>query len=269
MIKCPACWQEIDDNESVCPKCGFVLRAGASNDVEIEIHNDSWNGNQSYYPQQNNYQKLNSDYSTIKKSNNMKSKDKAIISAAIVAIVVIVFVFAIPKGNSKSKKDYYDSYSYGNDYSYDYSYSSGVKTGKEGALNKAKSYLNTSAFSYTGLIEQLEYEGFSNSEATYGADNCGANWKDQALKKAKSYLNTSAFSESGLQEQLEYEGFTTEEAKYGVSNCGADWKQQASKKAASYLRSHSGWSRSELIDQLEYEGFTYDQASYGALQNGL
>ena len=84
MIKCPACWQEIDDNESVCPKCGFVLRAGASNDVEIEIHNDSWNGNQSYYPQQNNYQNLNSDYSPIKKSNNMKSKDKAIISVAIV-----------------------------------------------------------------------------------------------------------------------------------------------------------------------------------------
>lgn len=269
MIKCPACWQEIDDNESVCPKCGFVLRVGTSDDVEIEIQNDGGNDSQSFYPRQNNYQNLNSDYSPIKKNNNMKNKDKAIISAAIVAIVAIIFVFTIPKGSSKNKKDYYDSYSYGNDYSYDYSYSSGAKTGKEGALNKAKSYLNTSAFSYTGLIEQLEYEGFSNSEATYGADNCGANWKEQALKKAKSYLNTSAFSESGLEEQLEYEGFTSEEAKYGVANCGADWKQQASKKAASYLKSHSGWTRSELIDQLEYEGFTYDQASYGASQNGM
>lgn len=269
MIKCPACWQEINDDESVCPKCGFVLKVGYSDSVEIDIQNDNWNNTQSYNTPPNTYQNLNKEYSPIKKSNNMKSKDKAIISVAIVAIIAIIFVFAIPKGNNKSKKDYYDSYSYGNDYSYDYSYSSGAKTGKEGALNKARSYLNTSAFSYTGLIEQLEYEGFSNSEATYGADNCGANWKEQALKKAKSYLNTSAFSESGLQEQLEYEGFTTEEAKYGVSNCGADWKQQASKKAASYLKSHSGWTRSELIDQLEYEGFTYDQALYGASQNGL
>lgn len=269
MIKCPACWQEIDDNESVCPKCGFVLKVGYSDNVEIELQNDNWNNMQSYIFLPNNYQKLNSDYSLIKRSSNMKSKDKAIISAAVVAIVAILFISVLPKGNSNSKKEYYDSYSHSNDNSYSYSYSSGATTGKEGALNRAKSYLNTSAFSYAGLIEQLEYEGFSNSEATYGVDYCGANWKEQALKKAKSYLNSSAFSESGLQEQLEYEGFTSEEAQYGVLNCEADWKQQASKKAASYLRVHSNWTRSDLIEQLEYEGFTYDQALYGASQNGL
>lgn len=138
---------------------------------------------------------------------------------------------------------------------------------QQNALERANSYLKSSAFSYDGLVEQLEFEGFSHSEAVYGADLCGADWKDQALKKALSYLRSSSFSESGLIEQLEFEGFTSTEAKYGVDNCGADWNEQAAKKAASYLR-HSSFSRSDLIDQLEFEGFTYAQAVYGVEQNG-
>jgi len=41
------------------------------------------------------------------------------------------------------------------------------------ALEKARSYLDFSAFSYTGLIEQLEFEGFSHAQAVYGADAVG------------------------------------------------------------------------------------------------
>ena len=137
--------------------------------------------------------------------------------------------------------------------------------GEEQALKKAKSYLRSSAFSYEGLIDQLEYEGFSYSEAVYGVENCGADWKEQALKKAKSYLRSSAFSYEGLIDQLEYEEFTPEEAKYGVDNCGADWYEQAVKKAESYLK-HMSFSYSELVDQLEFEGFTSDQAQHGASQ---
>ncbi len=161
--------------------------------------------------------------------------------------------------------------------------SDSISRGNTNALEKAKSYLNYSAFSYKGLIEQLEFEGFSTEEATYGADNCGADWKEysnsndssdsisrgntNALEKAKSYLNYSAFSYKGLIEQLEFEGFSTEEATYGADNCGADWNEQAVKKAKSYL-SYSSFSRSELIEQLEFEGFTAEQAAYGASQNG-
>ncbi len=75
-------------------------------------------------------------------------------------------------------------------------------------------------FSYTGLIEQLEYEGFTNDQATYGVDNSGANWNEQAAKSAKSYLEYSSFSREGLIEQLEYEGFTHEQAVYGVQQNG-------------------------------------------------
>ena len=77
--------------------------------------------------------------------------------------------------------------------------------------------MDYSAFSYNGLIEQLEYEGFSSEEAKYGADNCNADWNEQAAKKAKEYLEYSSFSRSGLIDQLVYEGFTQSQAEYGVS----------------------------------------------------
>lgn len=139
--------------------------------------------------------------------------------------------------------------------------------GEKNALKHAISYLNFSAFSYSGLIEQLEYEGYSTEEATYGADNCGADWMEQALRHAKSYLDFSAFSYSGLIDQLEYEGYSTEEATYGVDHCGADWMEQAVRCAKNYLE-YTSFSRSGLIEQLEYEGFTHEQAVYGAEQNG-
>lgn len=93
-------------------------------------------------------------------------------------------------------------------------------TGEKNALKKAKSYLDYSSFSYSGLIEQLEFEGFTHSESVYGANNCGADWNEQAAMKAESYLNYSSFSRSGLIEQLEYEGFTNAQAEYGVEANG-------------------------------------------------
>ncbi len=65
--------------------------------------------------------------------------------------------------------------------------------GQKNALGKAESYLSFSAFSYQGLIEQLEYEQFSHEDAVYAADNCGADWNEQAAKKAESYLDFSSF----------------------------------------------------------------------------
>lgn len=146
--------------------------------------------------------------------------------------------------------------------------SSGPTKGEQNALKRAKEYLRVMPFSHQGLIEQLEYEGFTTSEATYAADNCGADWNEQALEKAYDYLDTMPFSYKGLIKQLEYEGFTKSQATYGADNCGADWYEQAVKCAKNYLDLMS-FSRSGLISQLEYEGFTHDQAVYGAEQNGL
>jgi len=139
--------------------------------------------------------------------------------------------------------------------------------GEKNALRKAKQYLKYSAFSYEGLVHQLEFEGYTNAEAIYGTNNCGANWNEQALKKAKNYLEYSAFSYAGLIHQLEFEQFTTEQATYGADNCGADWNEQAAKSAKNYLK-YSAFSKEGLIHQLEFEGFTHEQAVYGVEANG-
>ena len=142
-----------------------------------------------------------------------------------------------------------------------------ITTGQRNALKSAKDYLSFTAFSYEGLIDQLEYEKYSHEDAVYAADNCGADWNEQALKSAKNYLSFSAFSYKGLIEQWEYEQFTTEQSTYGADNCGADWNEQAAKSAENYLNMMS-FSKDGLIEQLEYEGFTHEQAVYGAEQNG-
>jgi len=98
--------------------------------------------------------------------------------------------------------------------------SQAATTGQKNALRKAKDYLRLMAFSHSGLVKQLEYEGFSSSEAIYGADNCGADWNEQAVKKAAEYLNMMAFSRSDLIRQLEHEGFTSSQATYGASQNG-------------------------------------------------
>lgn len=88
------------------------------------------------------------------------------------------------------------------------------------AVKKAESYLSHMSFSRSGLIGQLEYEGFSKADSEYAVDNITIDWNEQAAKKAESYLSHMAFSRSGLIDQLKYEGFTRAQAEYGVSAVG-------------------------------------------------
>jgi len=91
---------------------------------------------------------------------------------------------------------------------------------EQNAIQKAKDYLSFSAFSRSGLIEQLEYSGFSTADATYAVGTLAVDWNQQAAKKAKDYLSFSAFSRSGLIDQLEYSGFTPSQAEYGAAAAG-------------------------------------------------
>lgn len=90
----------------------------------------------------------------------------------------------------------------------------------QNALRKGKQYLDTMAFSYKGLISQLEFEKYSYEAAVYAVDNCGADWSEQAYLKGKQYLDTMAFSRQGLIDQLKFEKFTDAEAKYAVNKLG-------------------------------------------------
>lgn len=99
----------------------------------------------------------------------------------------------------------------------------GRAAGQQQALRAAERYLDHSGFSRLGLIDQLssEYGDQSSVEdATYAADDVGADWNAEA---AESYLEFSSFSRAGLIDQLtsEYGGqFTQAQAEYGVSQAG-------------------------------------------------
>jgi hypothetical protein len=88
------------------------------------------------------------------------------------------------------------------------------------AVSTAEDYLNSSAFSRSGLIDQLKYEGFSTADATYAVDNITVDWNEQAAQTAQDYLDSSSFSRSGLYDQLIYEGFTDSQANYGLAAVG-------------------------------------------------
>ena len=92
--------------------------------------------------------------------------------------------------------------------------------GEQNAVRYAITVLDYVAVSYNGMAELLEYMGYSETEAKYGADNCGADWFNEAKEKAEEYLKYSPFSKQGLIDQLEYDGFTREQAEYGVKSLG-------------------------------------------------
>ena len=75
---------------------------------------------------------------------------------------------------------------------------SNFTTSQRNAIDRAKSYLSIMYFSRQGLIEQLEYEGFSTSDATFAVDHISVDWNSQALGKAQDYLETMPFSYSGI-----------------------------------------------------------------------
>lgn len=91
---------------------------------------------------------------------------------------------------------------------------------QQNAVGQARSYLALTGFSRDGLIGQLEYEGYSTEDASFGADNSGADWNAEAAEKAQSYLDLTSFSREGLSDQLAFEGFTPEQIDFGLAAVG-------------------------------------------------
>jgi sorbitol-specific phosphotransferase system component IIA len=97
---------------------------------------------------------------------------------------------------------------------------------QQNALHEAESYLQTSAFSEAGLIDQLSSEAgsqFPHADAVWAVEHLHVNWNEQAVKEAKSYLSTSSFSCQGLIDQLSSEAgsqFTLAQAEYAVHRVG-------------------------------------------------
>ena len=91
---------------------------------------------------------------------------------------------------------------------------------QQNAIEKAEDYLDYSGFSRSGLIDQLEFEGFSNEDSTFAVDNVDVDWNEECAEKAQSYMDYSSFSRQGLIDQLEFEGFTSSQIDYGIAAVG-------------------------------------------------
>lgn len=95
---------------------------------------------------------------------------------------------------------------------------------QQDAVGAAEDYLDFTAFSRKGLIQQLSSDagsGFSKKDATIAVDSMDIDYKEQAVKAAKSYRDFSHFSRKGLIQQLESSygsGFTHDQAVYGADH---------------------------------------------------
>ena len=92
-----------------------------------------------------------------------------------------------------------------------------LSPGQQNALRSAEDYIDYTSFSRKGLIQQLEFEGYSSADATWAVDQLSVDWNQQAALKGAEYLNYTSFSRQGLVDQLVFEGFTPAEAEYGAS----------------------------------------------------
>lgn len=92
--------------------------------------------------------------------------------------------------------------------------------GELNALDSAISYLDFAGFSESGLIGQLEYEGYTAAEIEFAMGQIAPDWNAEAVESAESYLEFSSFSRAGLIDQLLYEGFTQAQAEHAVNQVG-------------------------------------------------
>lgn len=152
-----------------------------------------------------------------------------------------------------------------------------LSAAQQNARRAAQSYLEFSAFSRQGLIDQLSSEygdKFKAADAKVAVDSLDVDWNAQAVKSAASYLDTSGFSRQGLIDQLHSKNgdkYTLAQATHGVDAQKANWNAQAKRVAEDYL-SMSGYSRQGLIDQLSSkygDKFTVAQATAGVKAAGL
>ena len=136
------------------------------------------------------------------------------------------------------------------------------------ALAKAKLLLKEEPYSKIALIYYLKNMNYSDSDATYAVENCGANWNLQALRKAEYYATfKNDVSKNRYISDLENEYFTHEEAVYAANNVNVDWYNNALTLAIYYDRNPDWsdyYSRSSMINHIELNGFTHEESVYAA-----
>lgn len=86
------------------------------------------------------------------------------------------------------------------------------------ASSRARQYLGVQNFSRSGLISQLEYDGYSEADATAAADALNLDWTDQARQRAAYFAGTQQWTRDQMVSQLEYEGWSADDAAAGADS---------------------------------------------------
>lgn len=181
-----------------------------------------------------------------KEKTVVTAKDKFAIAFLIALPFCIIVTIAVNKDNDTdtsisssyssdydTDEDYDTSSSYSSDDDTDYSSDDDTSTSSsftddysaldyesQNCYDQAMSYLDFMAFSRNGLIQQLQYEGYTDNAISNALDlleKYYVSWDTEAVKKAQEYMETFSFSQQRLYEQLIHDGFTEEQANYGVT----------------------------------------------------
>lgn len=165
---------------------------------------------------------MDNEIEKMENAENMKKAKKPFYKKAWFWILA-VFVFFVIVGNSgggNNNAHYNASQAGGNYASNNEEPEIKMTIGQRNAIKSARNYTNMMGFSKSGLIKQLEFEGYSTADATFGAENCGADWNEMAAKSAKNYIASMPFSKKRLIEQLQFDGYTQKQAEYGAKAVG-------------------------------------------------
>lgn len=91
---------------------------------------------------------------------------------------------------------------------------------QENAVKKAELYLDMTAFSRDGLVDQLVFDKFDEADASFAVDYIDVDWNEQAVKQGQTYIDLTPMSHDGLVDQLVYDKFTTDEATHAANTLG-------------------------------------------------
>lgn len=145
--------------------------------------------------------------------------------ALVVIIVVIVALASGSGGSSKPKTTSLVSSPLTHSHHHGTSKPS-MTPSQANAVQAAQDYLQTTAFSRKGLIEQLSSQagdGYSLADATFAVDHIKVDYNAEAVQAAKDYLQTSPFSCTDLIQQLDSSAgdkYTPAQAQYGAHKAG-------------------------------------------------
>ena len=140
---------------------------------------------------------------------------------------------------------------------------------KQRALSLAKSVAYDKYWGRQMMITYLQEQGFSEAEATYGADNSGIDWNKNVLTVNLSVIQKSGGSASMAYELLQTVGYTKEEATYAANHWDTiDFYQNAVNSAKEMLNTAS-YGRDDMLIYLRMLGYTADQADYAVNKLGL